>query len=746
MRVSGINIFNPYQNKKSKNFGSKIFSLSSERKPSQREIKKRLKELEKQGIVSPYADIIADLQKSRYTKAISLAQKGVDASCIEEITALEDNKYAQANQLIKKGILDGFLFQIANLDEITFNKALSYLDMGFDADCLKLFAELSDEQTETAKQLLTQQKTTPFSAGHFATLNQEQRNFAISISEVCDANIAAKIAQLNNKTREKCLKYIDLGINPLFVIEIAQLGEEQEKRLDEILSLNVGAINIADFAQMSENQYTRAKDLYEKGVNPDYILDILLMEDGKGNNENYNIYRARGYSYTSAASLACLNDAQIDALEQLKEIHPQLKELFKEEYKVDVINLQNNEEVEAILQNRYRAENGTIIELVQTFDSYGDTTKSRTERYPDGTTSSTMELKTGVFKTKYDKFGEIKELTELVQDPKTKEVTGIVYSKASEKLNGVFESVYFDIDDIKEGGNITPDMDITKCTKTQGEPISTVTINSDGSVTYEEDFQMNNFHIERNYTEKRDKNGVITQTSYSYKIADEDEEKVLMDISRSFKKEDENTAFNIINGIEYKLQYDENKKTITISAGEKTKELDFTSKLPTFSEDILWDAIKTLPVDTLLKIDRNIDKLHFCAEEDSLLQPRNRVLSTSNHPNIIDHEVGHINSFENEEIYFDDELIQIYGYEMDVFKINMPYAEQNFVQYFSPRADLLQADGYNEFIAEANIILNTYGINYKKFKTRAQFLAKYFPKTIAKVAELTGKTSRECLI
>ena len=101
---------------------------------------------------------------------------------------------------------------------------------------------------------------------------------------------------------------------------------------------------------------------------------------------------------------------------------------------------------------------------------------------------------------------------------------------------------------------------------------------------------------------------------------------------------------------------------------------------------------------------------------------------------------------ENTSILKNEELIQLYGQEMDTFKMNMPYNEQEFIQYFSQRAELTDSDGLEEFIAEANVLLTTYGMNYKDLNTRTQFLAKYFPKTITKVAELLGKTSTKSLL
>lgn len=745
MRVLGINIFN-------KNIKNKTQSLRKQTTPSSLPqqntfvIKKRIKELSKQGVVSPYADIIAELDKSRYQRALSLAKDGVESSCIEEVSGLEEDKYTQANILIKKGILDSFIYQIANMDEETFNKALTYYDMGFDADCLKLFAELDEEQTEIAKELLKNKKLAPFAAGHLAKLDENQRKTAISLLPICEANVAAKIATLPPELQEKCKKYIDSGINPLFVTELAKLKEDEEKRLDEIFNLNIGEINIADFAKMSAEEYARAKNLYLSGVHPDYILDIISIEEGRIENEEYKTYRDRGYSYTTSITLSLLEDNEIKELGKIIKKHPEIKKLFEQEYKIEVIELQNDEEKEAILTNRYRSENGTIIELVQTFDSFGEITKSRTERYTDGTISSSTDTQTGVFHIKKDQFGEIQESTEFIQDKNTHEVTGIVYTKASDLLKGAFESVYYDISDIKEGGNITPDMDITQAVKTQGEPISTVTKNSDGSITYTEDFQMNDYTIQRNHTEKRDENGNLKQCEYSYKITNEEEDKVVMDLSRSFVKNDDGTATNIINGVKYEIKYNDEDKTITISDGQKTKILDFSKKLPAFSDFVIWDAIKNLPVDTLLTIDTNIDKWHYCVSEDSVLQEANRILSTSDVPSIIEHETGHIYSLKNEEIFDDDELIQKYGREMEAFKISMPFEQQDFIQYFSPRADLMQATGYGEFLAESNILLNTLCSGHKKFCTRTQFLAKYFPESIARVAELTKKTSKESLL
>ena len=83
---------------------------------------------------------------------------------------------------------------------------------------------------------------------------------------------------------------------------------------------------------------------------------------------------------------------------------------------------------------------------------------------------------------------------------------------------------------------------------------------------------------------------------------------------------------------------------------------------------------------------------------------------------------------------------------MQEFSNSTPENEQEFIQYFSPKAEIFEAIGTNEFVAETNMILSQYGSNYENIKTRSQFLVRYFPKTIAIAADLLGKTSKNSLI
>ena len=67
--------------------------------------------------------------------------------------------------------------------------------------------------------------------------------------------------------------------------------------------------------------------------------------------------------------------------------------------------------------------------------------------------------------------------------------------------------------------------------------------------------------------------------------------------------------------------------------------------------------------------------------------------------------------------------------------------EQNIIEYFSQTGGGLLNSGLSELVAETNMLVSTYGHSTSTVQTRAQYLVKYFPKTLAKIAELLGYDS-----
>lgn len=704
----------------------------------------RLAELKEKKIETAFASRIANLPDEQYKRANELYDKAVRVDCIEELAQLEPLNYAQAMQLVEKGIYDSHLHQIASLDKEKFERALDFMKKGIDSDCINLYVNLTPTELKEAETLL-KEGYPPIIAGNFCKLNKEQREIAqIFINKNSDVELACDISTFDKDKRQKCIDALNDGIDPEFVCEVAELKEEQRQRLPKLRELRVSDTNIGEFAGLNHKDYKKALEMLTKGIYEDYITYIIDIENGKTKNKEYKNYRAEGCSKTSAYSLSLLTEEELEALKKLEEKNPILKDILKDEYEIVIIEAQNDDSYEAICTKQIRTPEGTKITLVRTFDEYSFETKTRTEEYADNSTSSIMSGRSGTFRTKYDKNGEIKELTEFVQDEKTGGVTGVFHSKLSNILAGAYECTYYDISEFKVGGD--PNADIKSSVIGDGETVSKVTRNEDGSITYTEFIELNDSLIDRKYTEKRDNNGRIMFSEYSYVIKKEDEEIPIMDISRTFRRNSNNSTTNIINGIAYETNFDDENKKITITDGKKTKVIEVKEKLPFYSSEILWNEIKNLHVDTIMTIFDNVDKWNYCVDEDSISSPPLKSISTGTNNSIIYHEAGHIIANLHPEIFEDEDFSQKYGSEMQAFQSSIPYNEQEYIQYFSPRADLMDSDGSDELIAEANMLFTTYGTTNSRIKTRTQFLAKYFPETIAKVAELTGRNSKESLL
>lgn len=203
---------------------------------------------------------------------------------------------------------------------------------------------------------------------------------------------------------------------------------------------------------------------------------------------------------------------------------------------------------------------------------------------------------------------------------------------------------------------------------------------------------------------------------------------------------------NTINGNEYILTFDDKHKTITIRSGNKTRIINLGKKLAYFGKEKLWQAAKGLPADILIDIDNNIERWNYTDEELSSMNGRYFKIYTGQNKAIIGHECGHIKTYENPYIEENKELWKIYKREMALYEKTMPVHEQRIIEYFSPQANLSNSIGLNEFIAETNSLLITYGCNMDLLSDRNQFLIRYFPKTIAKVAQLLGRNSKENLL
>ena len=709
-------------------------------------VTRRAQKLKNEGMSDSYAEKLGQLPLEQFKRAKELYKIGVYEECIEDVSSLDKDKYEQAWDLIEDKIIDENLYPIASLEEQDFQKVMALKAQGVDVEFLTLFADLKPSQLKYAKKLMAC-GTAPVEAVHLAMLNGKQKKVALSLMKKnINVEDASTIAAFDKKERKRSYSLIKQGVVTEDAIDIAALDDESYKRTPELLKLNVGDDNVYYFAKLSEEDYYKALKMFKEGVQPEFVPEIIELENARNeksgqteqtNEDEPSVYyecRDKGYSRTSSYSISLLSDDEVNVLCSLIKQFPQMKTLLKDDYDINIVKFQNTKENEAILTKDVRTEFGTKIKFLKTFSEDGATTENRVEEYANHSTSSRLK-KSNIFRIKYGPNGSIKEMLELVADEDRGGIKGVSQTKVSDVLNGAFVTDYYDIKDLTPAENNGKEELPKSCAK----PVSYVQKNADGSVEYGENFKYANYAVDRFYSEKRNGDLTLAQSLYKYKITDKDGN-VLMNIERSYQQNDDGSILNTINGVKYTIEFDDDNHCVTVSDGKKSELLDFSDKLYPYSKEKVWNIVKTLQVDALVSVFDNVRRLNYSRETDSYANGYTGVIASSDTATML-HEIGHFEDYRLGNIADNEEFQKVYDEEMAEFIKKMPFNEQAFIQYFSPRADMNAADGKGEFVAETNILFNTYGNPSQNLKTRAQFLVRYFPQTIAKVAEILGKTS-----
>ncbi len=104
--------------------------------------------------------------------------------------------------------------------------------------------------------------------------------------------------------------------------------------------------------------------------------------------------------------------------------------------------------------------------------------------------------------------------------------------------------------------------------------------------------------------------------------------------------------------------------------------------------------------------------------------------SKNNLLSVFEHEIGHEKS-KAIKLDEDKKLKQIYEYEKKLFTTNLPDIAVKQAGYFLRN---VMANGLRETCAEANLIINAPQC-WKDIGSRTMFLQRYFPRTIAYLAD-----------
>ncbi len=710
--------------------------------------KKRISILTQIGILPEFAEKFASYNREQYKKVIELLQYGLDEFLTEEALSFPPERYNKALTLLEKNINDQNLTKLSNLNNKKFTKAIDGLNGGIDADSVVLMSDCNKKQTKNAHRYM-REGYTPNVAVRLAKLNKRKKTeFLNLLNQNISVENAIKIVQRNSKYQNKCLEMIKNGTDENYVMDFINLDETGEKRLKELRNLKVDDINIGDILSLPENSYANVIKLLKEGVSDDYVYDINQKTENTKDKENDEFfgYLNKGYGYNSSWALYLLADEEKEALEKFLKKMPKIEKYFKKNYDIQLVDLQNQDGIDLLLSKEYTSEDGkSKTYFVDIIDETGKILKNKYEENEKMETFSRLKNSDNVFEIKYGKTGIPEKIIKVINSKNTGDVQGVLVSKTSELLKGCYERTYYDISNFPENENYFDlDCDFNSYVP-NGVTGATVKTDECGNVIFDEKLSHNGFLSERHYKEKRNNNGDIEYSEYSYKIKNPCGKKIT-DVSNIQKRNNDGSLTNIINGRKYEVTYDDKNKTVVIKSGLKTKKLNFENILAKYSKNTLWDVVKTLDVDTLVSVAKYVKNWTYCNDMDSSATEYTRHMATGSDVAVIQHEIGHFKGNRAEKLQGYEDLKRVYTREMNAFKESIPHNEQEFIEYFSPRADLTESDSLSEFIAETNMILSSYGCGIGTISTRSQFLVEYFPETISMISNLIDKNSKSGLI
>ncbi len=237
-----------------------------------------------------------------------------------------------------------------------------------------------------------------------------------------------------------------------------------------------------------------------------------------------------------------------------------------------------------------------------------------------------------------------------------------------------------------------------------------------------------------------------------YKISDK-LGNVLYNKSESFEIIDENTFISSVNDNSYEIKYTDNDNKLTVK-NQKTKEqneIDLYSYVLGNSAKLI-PTLKKISGDELIKMGNNVTRLFQIDDETaSYYHPGRKDINTCNDEYILLHELGHAKDMKNYDtttfktkdatektlISSNENVLATYNKEKELFNKHFSNSQREHIDYFLK--SLGHSSGTNgalkEALAEINAVLNTYN-DVDRYSLRSEYLQRYFPKTIATLAQL----------
>ena len=564
------------------------------------------------------------------------------------------------------------------------------------------------------------------------------------------------------------------------VLAIAQLEDNQYNRCIELLdryNLRLGSdfifpsgvtfIDIKDLitiAQLEDDKYARVGRLFDQGISPRNVLDISQLED-----EQYaKVDGLLGWGIMQAPDALAIARLENDKYEKCIVLLDSLQDDREGDFTFEYKELQNDAGEEIVISKTYRTDASTVT-IINTIRNDGEAIQEQREEYDDGIIKSSYIGSSIYYEHQGDyvvnsrgkRYPEMDTQIQIITDNSTGK-TQIYYTKAAdpELLAGAFDITLYELEGY-DGTNADLIQALKDGQIENGIPLAQTVRNPDGSVTYTENFEINGSQVQRAYTQLTDDDGSLIRSEYSYKVVDASGDTIL-NLERSFEKNPDGTTTTVINGKTYVASFDDETQTITINNGTEVTTINIREKITHPDNDktgqqILWETCKNLPADLIHGVGQYINQWVYCDDLDSRISASRGILYSSANTYIIAHEIGHaedyyiplLNNGKSPEVDMDEparlkessiileypDLVDIYNEEIDNFKDIMTSVGQDYIYYFSQTGGS-SGVGLNEFIAETRMLLTAYGHDTNAVRARAHFLIHYFPKTIARIAEI----------
>ena len=533
----------------------------------------------------------------------------------------------------------------------------------------------------------------------------------------CDS-VSFSASKLVIKSEEERMKdFKDRNLSCVSGVELIEMPQEQYDKGLALIDKGLDCKKATQFAKYNDDRYQRLADLLDKNCPPKFAADII-------------------------------SNSYYDKAEKLLHDYPEFLETIDSSYELEYEDYKDFSTGFQLVAKKSVDNDGEKVVKKVIMDHKGNISKNTIFYNGDTIESSSFagNKSTITVAEKIDKrYGTFENVSLQIEvvNGENGEPEHIVSTKLSDKLQGAYESRKYNLADypddwdmiglIKDG---TLDDKIEEFGLKQGEKLSGVSESVNGDITYDEHYTYNGKEITKKYTQQ----GTFAN-NYSYEIKNEDGS-TLLKMDRSWQKNDDGTTTTIINGKEYIAEFDdENYKVKVTDSDGKQKIIKIGDSCLLGSEEPFFEFAKTVPADLLISL-ANMAVIELNPRYSGL-HLENYYLEVQPDQGALAHELGHGEDWLNQNVDYlgkisrNEKLNQIYTKELKKFNEENPSAFQDVIAYFAKTGGSLSS-GLSELVADTHALMSTYGHTREDLSMRINYLTKYFPETVAKVAELFG--------